>query len=181
MPVSMHSALLDLRFEACQRSEGFELICEYRTELFDEATIEQLLGSYQQILETLVREPGLSLSEFKTTPGLQIQATAARERKEKQTVAIAATFTAEPLEEPLRHWMKELEIGGRIEFAPYNQVFQQLLDPASGFSSNQRGLNVVLVRLEDWQRSGPHGELAATARNSSWPSRQRRPAILRLV
>src|SRR6185436_5758537 len=31
-----------------------------------------------------------------------------------------------------------------------NQVFQQLLDPSSSISSNARGMNVVLVRLEDW-------------------------------
>ncbi|MEY2427784.1 MAG: polyketide synthase PksN, partial [Verrucomicrobiota bacterium] len=155
MPVSMHAALLDLRFEANQRPEGIELVCEYRTDLFEEKTIGQLLSSYQQILEALVREPARSLSDFKVTADLQTQAVAARERKEKQTLAIAATFTAEPLEESLRYWLKELEMSGAVEFAPYNQVFQQLLDPGSLLSANQRGLNVVLVRLEDWQRSGP--------------------------
>ena len=41
---------------------------------------------------------------------------------EKQTIAITATFTAEPVEESLDFWMKELNIPARIEFAPYNQV-----------------------------------------------------------
>ena len=165
MPVSMRAALLDLRFEACQGAAGTELICEYRTDLFDEATIEQLLRSYQQSLETLVREPQTRLSDFKVTPGLEAQARKARARKEKQTIAIAATFTAEPLEEPLRYWMKELEISASIEFAPYNQIFQQLLDPASLLCANQHGLNVLLVRLEDWQRAGgkPEGNGAPSA------------------
>src|SRR6185437_9811245 len=64
-------------------------------------------------------------------------------------IAIAATFTAEPVEEPLRYWMKKLELPVQIEFAPFNQVFQQLLDPASVLGKNARGANVVLLRVAD--------------------------------
>ena len=67
-------------------------------------------------------------------------------------IALTATFTAEPVEEPLNFWMNELDIPCLVKFAPYNQVFQQLLDPASSLSTNQSGLNVVLIRLEDWWR-----------------------------
>jgi FkbH-like protein len=70
----------------------------------------------------------------------------------KPTIAITATFTAEPIEEPLAYWMQELEIQSRIEFAPYSQVFQQLLDPLSLLSKNDKGINVILIRLEDWWR-----------------------------
>ncbi len=50
----------------------------------------------------------------------------------------------------------ELEIPrGGIKFAPYDQVFQQLLDPASLLSTNRRGLNVVLIRLFDWETLPP--------------------------
>ena len=59
----------------------------------------------------------------------------------KITIAITATFTAELIEEPLAYWMKELEIQSRIEFSPYSQVFQQLLDPLSLFSKNDKGIN----------------------------------------
>jgi FkbH-like protein len=72
--------------------------------------------------------------------------------KQAQMIAMAATFTAEPAEDSLMFWMKELEISAEIEFAPYNQVFQQLLDPSSLLSQNQHGVNVVLLRFEDWQR-----------------------------
>lgn len=72
--------------------------------------------------------------------------------QEQQTITIAATFTAEPIEEFVDFWMKELNLPCRIEFAPYNQIFQQLLDPASLLAQNQQGMNLILVRLEDWQR-----------------------------
>jgi FkbH-like protein len=82
----------------------------------------------------------------------------------QSTIAVTANFTAEPLGDSLRFWMKELEFPCAIEFGPYDQVFQQLLDPASALSKNKRGLNVVLIRLEDWARgaaemkSGLEGE-----------------------
>jgi FkbH-like protein len=69
-------------------------------------------------------------------------------------LAIAATFTAEPIAEPLEFWIEELGWDYQVAFAPYNQVFQQLLDPESLLARNRDGLNVVLVRFEDWSRSG---------------------------
>src|SRR5262249_12110058 len=57
-----------------------------------------------------------------------------------------------------------LELPAAIEFAPYNQVFQQLLDPRSLLSRNRRGLNIVLLRLEDWLSGTPDRE-AALQRN----------------
>jgi hypothetical protein len=71
---------------------------------------------------------------------------------ESINIAITATFTAEPLEVPLRFWMERLGFAPKIAFAPYNQVFQQLLDPNSLLSNNQAGINIVLLRLQDWLR-----------------------------
>ncbi|MEM9164803.1 MAG: FkbM family methyltransferase, partial [Cyanobacteria bacterium P01_F01_bin.4] len=68
----------------------------------------------------------------------------------EQTLAIAATFTAEPIEDSLDFWMQELDLPYRSEFAPYNQVFQTLLNPDSLLGQNSQGVNVILARLEDW-------------------------------
>jgi thioester reductase-like protein/FkbH-like protein len=67
-------------------------------------------------------------------------------------IAITATFTAEPLGRLLTFWAHELDIRLQVDFAPYNQVFQQLLDPTSLLSRNSSGLNIVLARFEDWSR-----------------------------
>lgn len=72
-------------------------------------------------------------------------------------VAVSATFTAEPIEAPLAFWIEELGWDLQIRFAPYNQVFQQLLDPDSLLARNRDGVNVVLVRFEDWSRFGETG------------------------
>lgn len=63
---------------------------------------------------------------------------------------IASTFTAEPIAPTLEFLLRETDIAEEISFAPYNQVFQELLDPSSSFTSNEKGVNVVLLRLEDW-------------------------------
>ena len=70
-------------------------------------------------------------------------------------IVVASTFTAEPVEKPLTFWLNKLGIPHTISFSPYNQVFQQLLDPNSQFSQNKRSasheaLNVIYLRLEDW-------------------------------
>jgi len=68
------------------------------------------------------------------------------------TLAISATFTSEALEPTLAFWLGELKLDFQVRFAPYNQVFQQLLDPSSLLAGNRNGMNVVLVRFEDWAR-----------------------------
>jgi len=72
-------------------------------------------------------------------------------------IAIAATFTAEPIAESLTHVLKTVGLPVETVFAPYNQVFQSLLDPASQLSVNKGGINILLLRLEDWFRfeNGP--------------------------
>lgn len=70
---------------------------------------------------------------------------------------ISATFTAEPLRPILEYWFQRLNVESEINFAPYNQVFQSLLDPGSAFHRNEDGLNVILLRPEDWLRFGSLG------------------------
>lgn len=71
---------------------------------------------------------------------------------QKEKLFITASFTAEPLGEVLNYWMEQLGFPLQAEFAPYNQIFQQLLDPGSGITRNKKGVNIVLLRLEDWSR-----------------------------
>jgi FkbH-like protein len=69
-----------------------------------------------------------------------------------EVIAIAATFTVDPVAKVLSFWNDRLQMGARVAVAPYNQLFQQLLDPASLLASNASGASVILLRLEDWLR-----------------------------
>jgi len=79
------------------------------------------------------------------------------------SVRIAATFTAEPLRRVLEAWLRELELEPELVFAPFNQVLQQLLDPASLLGGNASGVNLVLVRPVDLGAETP-AQARATAR-----------------
>jgi FkbH-like protein len=73
-------------------------------------------------------------------------------RTGKLTLAVTATFTAEPIRETLDFWMELLGVPSSVEFAPYHQVLQELLNPAGLIGSNTEGTNLILVRSEDWSR-----------------------------
>ncbi len=150
IPVDLEAALLDLRFEAEWNNGQMELACEYKSDLFDDTTIQELLACYQQFLEIILFKPETRLSDFRLPQALDAQARTARSRDAHLTIAVASTFTAEPVEDSLRYWAKELELPAKVEFAGYNQVFQELLDPGSLLNGNSRGMNVLLIRPEDW-------------------------------
>ena len=72
--------------------------------------------------------------------------------QEVLSIAIAATFAADPLERPLKFWMEKLGVRAEIELAPYGQMMQALLDPHSPLSQNKVGFNFILIRPQDWIR-----------------------------
>jgi len=80
---------------------------------------------------------------------------AAQTRKPSQTIAIAGTFTCEASRRFARFLDGKLELPAVSRCGDYNQVFQQLLDPSSLISANTQGMNVVLLRVEDWLRDLP--------------------------
>lgn len=71
-------------------------------------------------------------------------------------IAIAGTFVAEPMAGVLASWMTAFGVPLAPAFAPYGQVLQALADPNSVFRANGGGVNVVLLRLQDWARSTGH-------------------------
>ncbi len=147
------SALLDLRFVVSARSERIRLACEYKRDLFDTATIDLLLNAYSSTLQSLVLDPSVRVDDVEIPAGLEQQAARSR-GDDKPKVLVSATFTAEPIEEPLSFWMRELELDYKLQFAPNHQVFQQLLDPTSLLRSNTSGYNVLLLRFEDLHQFG---------------------------
>jgi len=68
-------------------------------------------------------------------------------------LVISASFTAEPLREPLEYLFQLLGWDASIIFAPFAQVHQTLLDPHGPFAAHGPGgfarANVVLVRAGD--------------------------------
>jgi acyl carrier protein len=148
-------ALLDLRLVALETPEGLELSCEYKSQIFTEETIDAVLEAYAGVLRTIATDPAQPASEVALPEPLTRQAEQARKRDHVPVIAITASFTAEPVGEPLNFVLGELGMKYCAIFTPYQQVFQQLLDPAS-LVRTADGFAVVLVRFEDWL----HGDAA---------------------
>ncbi|HEY0603570.1 MAG TPA: HAD-IIIC family phosphatase [Herpetosiphonaceae bacterium] len=129
----------DLTLIVAELENGLGGAFHYNTDLFDADTIGRMAQHFQILLEALVAESEQPLSTL-----------LAHIPKPRQTVAVTATFTAEPLADALKFWLDQLKLPASVEFAPYNQVFQELLDPTSLIATNGDGINVVLLRLEDW-------------------------------
>ncbi|MBT6180171.1 MAG: HAD-IIIC family phosphatase, partial [Deltaproteobacteria bacterium] len=114
---------------------------EYNTDLFDKSTVESLLKDFQMVLEKGCEEADAPISEIVADVGVR-----------KAQWVVASTFTADPVAESMHYWMGNLHMPGQVALADYNQIFQELLDPASLFARNTLGANIVLVRFEDWLR-----------------------------
>jgi len=80
---------------------------------------------------------------------------------------VSATFTAEPLGRVVAFWRRELDWEAQVQFAPFNQVPQTLLDAGGLFGQNESGLNVVLMRTEDVGGAGNAVEIARLARDAA--------------
>ncbi len=64
-------------------------------------------------------------------------------------LTLCGTYTLDPVARVVDYWIDFLGLPVGIALAPYAQLFQQMLDPASEFRRNRNGTNVVCVRWED--------------------------------
>ncbi|MGB7605871.1 MAG: amino acid adenylation domain-containing protein [Lutisporaceae bacterium] len=151
------TATLDFKLDIYM-DHGDVLKCymEYKTDLYKEATILQLLKHYEMVLESVIKDSEAKLSDIQIF-NQQEQNEIEKKRIGNITVlsdvnlTVAATFTGEPIEGYAKWWCEKNGIRLNIQFAPYNQVFQELLD-AQSMTSKNTGINLLMLRFEDWIR-----------------------------
>ena len=96
---------VDLFLTMYRSADRLRGVWSYNADLFDATTMAQLAESFCACLEACVREPALRLSQLPLAPALAARARPAQQRGPRHTIAITATFTAEPLREALSFWM----------------------------------------------------------------------------
>lgn len=145
----VHS-VLDFKLDIHPANDTLELYFSYNSKLFTAARMETFLSRYIALLEAVLETPSQPLEAyFPWQPGDNAAGVFAA-----TPVNICASFVAEPLGEYLQYWNTEFEMELQVNFAPYNQVFQQLYNESS-LLYNSNGINVLLVRVEDWIRDVP--------------------------
>ena len=122
-----------------------KLICalKYNSDLFDEDTVKLFKEEFLNLADLIIKD-----SDF--APVWLSEQPVSIPSKPTLHINITGTFTVEPVKPYLEYWFEKIGITSLISFPGYNQVFSQLLNPASEFNSNTDGFNILLIRLEDW-------------------------------
>ena len=68
LDIDSGTAKFDLMLSLEESEEGLEGVCEYSTDLFDEATIRRLLGHFETLLEGIVNNPDQHLLQLPLLP-----------------------------------------------------------------------------------------------------------------
>ena len=155
---SRKTSTLDFKMDIYPQKEGgFSCVLEYNIDLYKQETMDTFIKHFIMLLEDAVNNPTKALAEmdvFTNEERLLIE----QKRKNNESqgsnslkLAVSSTFTAEPISDYITWWCKEFREPVELEFAPYNQVFQELLNDSSLISVNT-GLNLLLIRFEDWIR-----------------------------
>lgn len=71
------------------------------------------------------------------------------------SIVVSSTFVTEPLCSSIEFWKKYLGLNITVKCSGYNQVFQDLLSLDSRFEENLDGLNVLILKIDDWLRYQP--------------------------
>jgi FkbH-like protein len=77
-------------------------------------------------------------------------------------LSVAGTFTAEPMGPVLEFWLGKLGLAFELEWAPFGQLFQSLVEPSGALRSNKGGVAVIFVRRVDLGRDAGEQEKAAS-------------------
>lgn len=157
-PLKRSFSPLDLKLDVWHDStDQLVLVLEYDRTLFTEQSMSQLLSSFLKLASLAVANPELPLSRLTITnvpnqEEIVLKETgAAYDVNPPLQVAVSATFTSEPISEYMTWWCKQFNMPVKVSFAGYHQVFQELLDPNSLLADND-GVNLLLIRFEDWIR-----------------------------
>ena len=120
----------------------------------DREDAESLGEAFLALMEHVMAAPGQRVSEVQLS-----QLGMARSPATRRRLVIAATFTAEPVQPIITYWLHRVGLVSEIELAPFNQVFQELLRRDGVIARNRLGINVLLIRAEDWKDPSATGEL----------------------
>ncbi|HYS34418.1 MAG TPA: condensation domain-containing protein, partial [Pseudonocardiaceae bacterium] len=144
----------DLFLTLSLRDDRLHATLDHSADLFDPDTAHKLLASFEALLTAVAAGPDTTVDRLDLGP--DFRAPQQKTVEPAWPVAVAASFTAEPARAVLEHWLRVAGLPASVEFAPYAQVFQQLLDPSGQLGAADDGVNVVLLRWMDWLRDrGP--------------------------
>ena len=141
-PIEVNRPYLDfdLFLGVVKDKAGYRLCLEYITDHFDIQTIKRLAKQFLSIAERIASTPDHRVGDILKEIHVM----------KHRPLVVASTFTAEGIKEILEFWAEKFQTPIKIDFAGYNQIFQELLSNDGLFTENTNGTNIILIRFEDW-------------------------------
>ncbi|MFC7711330.1 condensation domain-containing protein [Micromonospora lupini] len=133
-PVPAESGLtdFDLFVSLTVQGDRIEGAVDFNADLYLDETIAATVGRLPELLRAMADAPDRQLSEV---TGLR-----------RHRIALAATFTVDPLRDPVEFWLRFLRVPASVELAGYGQLVAHLLAGPTADAT------VCLLRWEDWLR-----------------------------
>ncbi|MDQ6844661.1 MAG: amino acid adenylation domain-containing protein [Bacteroidota bacterium] len=152
----MFQSVLDFKLDIEPSDNILNLYLSYNSKLFSKQRMEKFLENFTGLIEKVINDNDKILLEYdqldNEKQGIKLSDYQnAEDDHNKLNITICSSFVAEPLEEYMNYWNNELSLHLDIQFSPYNQIFQQLLNPLSLLNKN-KGINILFIRMEDWLR-----------------------------
>lgn len=139
LPVSVETAQFDLSLYATILKNGISAGFEYNTDLFAQDTILQMIEDFKLLIQLITENPDRTIGEFVSSLS-----------RKKVVMTVVSSFESGPVGEPMEFWLNKLRIDYKLQFAPYSQMFQQLIDDTGLLCRSSQGIGILLFRLEDW-------------------------------
>lgn len=137
--VSTGTSQFDLSMYVTVDNENIRVSIEYNTDLLLKETVKQMMSDFQDLLHCIIKEPEREISYYLNMIS-----------SKRFSMAVSSTFESEHLNESVNLWIKKFAMPCDLVFTPYSQVFQQIMFEDSIIRKNQEGINIILLRLEDW-------------------------------
>ncbi len=155
------TAALDFKLDVSLTDpEALRCRLQYDAQLFKEETMNRFIGHFKHLVTRILEDPRQKVSDirlFSTAEKKELEEKRKLNRisaGKEVKLALSTTFTADPAGEYIKWWGSRFNLDIETTIAPYNQVFQQLLDTNSLLYTH-RGINGLLIRFEDWIRDFP--------------------------
>ena len=110
----------------------------YDRGLFTDAAVGALGLRFEDLALSASAQPGVAAATIAHAGSLWTP---------PRQVAVAASFTADPIAAASNEWLRQLAVPRRVQLSPYNQCLRELADPDSLL--NQADLGILLLRFAD--------------------------------
>ncbi|QUQ67040.1 condensation domain-containing protein [Kutzneria sp. CA-103260] len=144
----------DLFLTVSWSGERLRASLRYAADLFEPATVAAMLAAFEALLADAVAGTGLAVGEVPLGADFSLPLVApllpvTAESAPAQVIGVASTFTAEPVTAGVEFWLGAFGARAELEFAPFSQIVQPLLDPSGPLHAEPEARNVLLVRWQD--------------------------------